>query len=401
MRTSRRSRQVISPPIVAFKDTLRDELGRGDVIDLSQAVPSYPPPPVVTEALADAARDPAASRYTPDPGRAECRAAVASYLARRHAARVSAEQVLVTPGANAAFHFVMNVLIDPGERVFLLSPYYFNHAMSVELLGGAVQELRVPADATLSAWLAAGALDGVPSGAVLVAVHPSNPTGRCASGEDVAALLRWARRRRARLVLDETYLEHHPAGVEPVTGLAEADWGEVAVVVGSFSKSLAVSGYRVGYLCAAAALIHEVLKVQDTAVVCAPHPAQMAVTAALTWPGLDGWLRERRAEIEERVAAFTAAMGSHAGPFTVESSGAFFAYVAHGSGLARVPHAVEGGLPGGWRVADRLAREARVVCLPGSPFGQGERHRLRVAVGNEAPARLREAAERMQALTGS
>jgi aspartate/methionine/tyrosine aminotransferase len=400
MKIASRARNVIAPPIVAFKDTLRDLLAQDDVVDLSQAVPAYPPPPVVAGAMTEAARDPLAARYTPDPGLPECRAAVASYLARRHDGRLTGDHVLVTPGANAAFHFVANVLVEEGERVFLFSPYYFNHAMSIELLGGSVEEVRLPASGPLGELIAAGLLEGVTPGSVLVAVNPSNPTGRCLDRHDIAALLEWARERAVRLVLDETYLEHFPAALDPVTGLSFDRWWEVAVVIGSFSKSLAVTGYRVGYLCAAPSVIHEVLKVQDTAVVCAPRPGQMAVTAALAWPGLDEWLAERRLEIDERVTAFTRAIADRPGPFTVENSGAFFAYVAHDAGLAATMRVDTQGepVPPRWRVADRLAREASVVCLPGAPFGASEQHHLRVAVGNETPERLREAALRMQTI---
>jgi aspartate/methionine/tyrosine aminotransferase len=391
----------MAPPIVAFKDTLRDLLARDDVVDLSQAVPSYPPPPVVIEALAEAATDPRSARYTPDPGLPACREAVAAHLRRRHAARLGADQVLITPGANAAFHFLANVLLDAGERAVLLSPYYFNHAMSIELLDGDVDEHRLPQDDSLGQSIAAGVLDSVRPGSVLVVVDPSNPTGRCLSREDLDRLLMWAAGRDVRLVLDETYLEHFPSRLAPVSALSFDRWWEVAVVVGSFSKSLAVTGHRVGYLCAEPSLLDEVLKVQDSAVVCAPHPGQLAVAAALAWDGLDGWLQARRTEIDERVSAFTEAIAGASGPFSIESSGAFFAYVQHDPALSVPMRIAEDGepVPPRWRVADRLAREAKVVCLPGAAFGREEQHRLRVAVGNATPDRLRDAARRMQSLT--
>jgi aspartate/methionine/tyrosine aminotransferase len=412
MRIAARAERVIAPPIVAFKDTLRALLARGDVVDLSQAVPSYAPPDPAREALAAAAADPAAARYTPDPGLPACRDATATWLTRRHGARLAAENVLLTPGANAAFHFAANVLFDPGDRVHLVSPYYFNHAMSVELLGGEVGEIRLPLDRSIESCLREGLLDVVPAGGILVVVNPSNPTGHCLERAGLEALLAWAAARSVCLVVDETYLEFFPESRAPATLLALDGWADHAIVLGTFSKSLAMTGYRVGFVAASARVVAEVLKVQDSAAVCAPHPGQLAVIAALDWPGLDDWLALHRSEIERRVDAFTSELGGRPGPFEVEARGAFFAWVRatprtfRGAppteSLDAPPDATSGPVTGDstdWRLAYRVARETGVVCLPGSAFGRNEHDRLRIAVGNETPERLREAARRMQAMT--
>jgi aspartate/methionine/tyrosine aminotransferase len=396
IRLAARARSVIEPPIALFKERHRDHLQDRDLIDLSQAVPSHPPPPPVSDTIAMAAWSPAAHLYSPDPGLPECRDAIAGYLRTRHGARVTAEQVLVTPGANAAFHFAAAALVDPGERVALLSPYYFNHAMSIELLGSISGEIP---------WLDSLPLDAVGrSGAkVLVLVTPGNPTGRTLDAGDVERALAWAPRCGVTLVFDETYLEFPARGAGPVTALAFPGWQDCAVVIGSFSKSLAVTGHRVGYLCGAPEVLREVLKVQDSVVICAPRIGQLAVTAALGWSGLDAWLAERRTEIAERVTAFAAAMREASGDFTVEHSGAFFAWLRHApvdparlrSRLQAFGHYGEPS-PAGDLVADLLLHEARVLTLPGGSSGVLGLDRVRVAVGNAAPDRLQEAAERIQ-----
>lgn len=395
VRIAARTRSVIDPPIALFKERHRDHLRDRDLIDLSQAVPSYPPPPPVSETIAAMAWNAAAHLYSPDPGLPECREAIAGYLRTRHGARVAAEQVLVTPGANAAFHFAAAVLLDPGERVALLSPYYFNHGMSIELLGAVSCEIP---------WRDALPLDAVDrSGAkVVVLVSPGNPTGQALSAEEIESALAWAHRRGVSLVFDETYLEFPPQG-ESVTAMAVSGWEECAVVLGSFSKSLAITGHRVGYLCGTRELLREALKVQDSVVICAPRMAQLAVTAALGWSGLDAWLMERRADVDARVAAFTTAMVAAPGSFTVEHSGAFFAWLRHApadperlrSRLQVFGHYHERP-PDGDLVADLLVHEARVLALPGNSAGVLGTDRLRVAVGNAAPDRLREAAGRIQ-----
>lgn len=367
-----------------------------DLIDLSQAMPSYPPPPPVSETIVATAWDPAAHLYSPDPGMPECREAIATYLRARHAARVVARQVLVTPGANAAFHFSAAALLDPGDRAALLSPYYFNHAMSIELLGAVSCEIP---------WRNSLPLDAVDrSGAkILVLVSPGNPTGQAISAKEMEDVLAWAQRRGVTLVIDETYLEFPSRGAAPVTALASSGWEECAVVLGSFSKSLAVTGHRVGYLCGAPELLRQVLKVQDSVVICAPRMGQLAVTAALGWSGLDAWLAKRRAEIDERVGAFVTAMAAVSGPFSVEHSGAFFAWLRHAHAdpvrlrarLQAFGHyqepSPEGDLP-----ADLLVHEARILALPGGSAGALGADRVRVAVGNATPDMLQKAARRIQ-----
>lgn len=430
---ARRAERVIPPPFAQLKERYRDLLAAPDAIDLSQAVPSYDPPEVAVEALAAAARRADSHRYTPDPGLPECRDAVAAYLRRRHHARVDAKHVLLTPGANAAFHFAANVLFDPGDRVALLSPYYFNHAMSIGLLGGTVVEIPWTAPASPAEILDRASAAGA---RLLVLVTPGNPTGRMLPADGLAAIVSGARERGLPVVVDETYLEF-PANGASVTALALEGWEENVVVLGTFSKSLAVTGHRVGYVCAGERLFQEVLKVQDAAAICAPRLGQIAVAATLAWPGLDDWLESRRLEVEGRLAAFAEALAAAAGPFSIECQGAFFAWLRwsglgrkdevpdgacgrsapsgaagaagtagpHGaarpSGPARLSRSAgSAGPPGssGAAVADRLMRERRVLVLSGETAGGEGRARLRVAVGNAGPDRLRAAAGRIQSL---
>jgi len=377
------------PPIVAFKNRLGSLLQDPALIDLSQAVPSHAPPDVVREAMAQASQDVATARYTNDEGLDALREAIAADLRARHGATIDAAHVLVTPGANAAFHFAANVLLDVGETAFLASPYYFNHAMSVELLGARVEEIRLPLDR-------AGALDPITPGALFVLVNPSNPTGRTMPRADLERLAAWARRHDVRLLVDETYLEFFPDDETPITATALEEWEETAIVVGSFSKSLAITGYRIGYIAAAPRLIEELVKVQDAAAVCASHPAQRAVLAGLTWSAQREWLAARRREINERVTSFVTSLSQHDSAFHIESAGAFFAYLRTGERhppTTSKPPAI--GYDGGFALAERLAREAGVLLLPGSPFGRSEGRCLRVSVGNVAPERLIEAARRL------
>jgi len=373
------------PPIVELKQRLfgSDTIPDG-CLNLNQAVPSYPPPEAVLEAARAAAGTAAAARYTGDAGLPGLREQIAQYHVERHQARLAPEEVLVTAGANSAFSMLAVAQASPGRPVHLVTPYYFNHAMAVQLCGGHVSEWRLPHDVTLCETLEDGGCQARP-GETVVLVNPSNPSGRAFSRAEVTALLERTREWGAFLIADETYLEFFPSDADPVSLLSIPQWQENAAVINTFSKSLAITGHRVGYVCASAGLLEQLIKVQDTFVICAPHVGQLAALAGLRWDGLGDWLDARRGEMDSRVRAFCGAMGRSRSAFEVESSGAFFAYVRH-------PFDADA-----WDVAERLARDAGVLVLPGSCCGSNEGAYLRVAVGNADEETLRVAAERMAA----
>ena len=358
MKPSRRTDRVIEPPIVALTRRLASRPPHPDPIDLGQAVPDYAPPPPVQAALR-ASDEPARARYTPDPGLPHVRDAIAADLRSRHGAKIHPEQLLLTPGANAAFHILAHVFVDPGDRVQVVTPFYFNHAMSLELLGALVEAATETE------------LDG---DAPAVIVNPSNPTGRELGRAALDSLLD----RLSCAVVDETYLEF---AHEPATVLARDRWWERYAVVGTYSKSLSLCGHRIGYLAASEEMLDAALKVQDSAVVCAPHPAQEAVAAGLAWDGLPAWLDERRREIAARVEAFTSALAGDR--FEVVDSGAFFAYLLDRNGANDADEVL------------RIASDRGVIMLPGTAFGPESAPHFRVAVGNATVDRLREAARRL------
>lgn len=268
---------------------------------LAQAVPGFPPPPPVRQALAAALADDATHRYTVDPGLPELRRAIAGVLGGRRGADWDPEtQILVTAGANLAFAEVLPALIDPGDEVLLLSPYYLNHGMAVELAGGRVVE--VPLDAARGFAVDFDALEraATPRARVLVLVNPSNPLGSVLGRTEVARLLDVAAAHDLWVVSDETYedfvLDPPDDGWASAASFPEAR--ERVVVLGSFSKSAGLSGWRVGWIAAPAALAREVLKCHDTMIICAPVAGQLGARASLL--GDRAWLAPLRAELDRR-----------------------------------------------------------------------------------------------------
>jgi aspartate/methionine/tyrosine aminotransferase len=146
------------------------------------------------------------------------------------------------------------------------------------------------------------------------------------------------------------------------------DWRSTVIQLYSFSKSFAIPGHRTGALMANAGLIEQIAKILDCIQICAPRPAQ----AALPWAieGLREWREGNRAEINRRIEVFRKAV-EPLPEWRIESIGAFFAYLRH----PFQNHTAH-------QVAERLAVERGVLCLPGSYFGPGQDNHLRVAFAN-------------------
>jgi aminotransferase len=273
----------------------------GRLFPLAQAVPDFPPPPPVRAALEAALADERTHRYSVDPGLPELRRAIAEVLGARRGARWDPEeQVLVTAGANLAFAEVLPALIDPGDEVLLLSPYYLNHGMAIDLFGG--RTVEVPLDPARGFGVDFEALEGAvsPRTRALVLVNPANPTGAVLGRGDVLGLLALADRHGLWVVSDETYedfvLDPPPDGWASPAGVAGHE--ERVVVLGSFSKSAGLSGWRVGWIAGPGTLVREVLKSHDTMIICAPVAGQRGAIGSLR--GDRGWLGPRREELKRR-----------------------------------------------------------------------------------------------------
>jgi len=356
----------------------------GRLYPLAQAVPDFPPPPHVQEALRASLEREATHRYTVDPGLPELRQAIAGVLGGARGAHWDgAEQVLVTAGANLAFAEVLPALCDPGDEALLLSPYYLNHGMAAELSG--VRAVEVPLDAARGFAPDHDALARAVTARtrVLVLVNPSNPIGSVLDRGEVERLLRFAEAHDLWVVSDETYedfvLEPPPDGWASAAAFPEH--ASRVVVLGSFSKSAGLSGWRVGWIAGPAELVHELLKCHDTMIICAPVAGQRGAIAALE--GDRAWLEPQREELRRRRRVVLDALAASPVLETVEgaSRGAMFVLVRPRNG--RITSSTETAL-------DVVAKTG-VALVPGAAFGRCGEGWLRLSFAAAGEAVLREA----------
>lgn len=220
----------------------------------------------------------------------------------------------------------------------------------------------------------------------LVLVTPNNPTGAIYPPELIERFRTLCAERGVWLVIDETYRDFLAAEKTRPHGLFDTpDWGDTVIQLYSFSKAYCIAGHRLGAITASKRALDEIGKVLDCVQICAPRAPQKAVTWALG--ALNEWREENREKILGRAARFRDAMTA-AADWRIDAMGAYFAYVRHPftGTQARA-------------VAERLAVERGVLCMPGPYFGPGQEQHLRLAFANVSEEALESIAERLAGLT--
>jgi aspartate/methionine/tyrosine aminotransferase len=376
-----------SPPIPAARAWMTRYGGAfGPAIDLSQAAPGSPPPQELLARLGAAAARPDVARYGPILGDDALRTAYAADVARVYGGDIGPTDIAITAGCNLAFLAAALALARAGDNVILPRPWYFNHQMTLAMLGIEARALDCrPERGFVPGPEDAEALIDARTRAIVL-VTPNNPTGAIYSDTIIAAFADLAARRGIALIIDETYRDFLAPGANRAHGLmALADWRDTVIQLYSFSKSYAVPGHRIGAIAAGPKPMAEILKVLDSFQICAARPAQEALAWAIE--GLGDWRQAMRATINARIAAFADVVAACPG-WSISSIGAYFAYVRH-------PFA---GI-GAERVAERLATERGVLGLPGSYFGAGQEQHLRFAFANADEAAIAGLPARFAGLT--
>ena len=374
-----------APPIPAAQQWKAGYDGRlGPIVDLAQAVPGSPPPQALLDRLAASAAEPQTATYGAILGDTALRDALARDIGALYGAAVGADHIAITAGCNQAFFVTMLALARPGDAVILPVPWYFNHKMTLDMLGIAATPLPCRAeDGFVPSVEAARALIG-PRTRAIVLVTPNNPTGSTYPAQVLRDFADLARAAGIALVVDETYRDFLPEGMERPHGLfADPDWADTTIQLYSFSKSYAVPGHRLGAVVAGGHILGEVTKILDCMTICPPRVAQPAVAWAIE--GTRAWRAQMRTAINRRGALFRAIVEAAPG-WSVLALGAYFAYVRHPLG------------PTASTAAEALVRRTGIVALPGSFFGPGQEDHLRFAVANVDEAQIGLLADRLAAL---
>ena len=359
-----------APPIPEVQAWKRDYDGHlGPLIDLSQAVPGYPPHPDMLRWLGEAASSPSMAGYGDIEGEPDLRAAYADWVSNIYTTEIQPTNIQITSGCNQAFMAAMMAIAGPGDTMLLTNPCYFNHETTLAMSGVKVDYVDCHAEDGFLPTPAA--VEAMISGGVraLAVVTPNNPTGATYPAGLLRELFELCGKHGLWLIVDETYRDFLPLDAGAPHGLfAIPGWQDNLIGLYSFSKSFCIPGHRVGAITAGEPVVTQIAKVMDNLQICAPRPPQAALARAI--PALVDWRRDNTLEISTRSLALTEVMAGAPG-WEIAALGAYFAFVRH-------PFANLSA----YDVAHKLAREAGVITIPGSFFGDGLEGYLRVAFAN-------------------
>ena len=271
------------------------------VIGFGAGEPDFPTPDYIVEAAIAAARNPRYHHYTPVPGLPELREAVAVKTLRDTGYQVDASQVLITNGGKQAVYNAFATLLDPGDEVILIAPYWTTYPEAIKLAGGVPVE--VVTDETSGYLASVDQLEGARTGhtKVLLFVSPSNPTGAVYPRAQVKAIGQWAAAHGLWVVTDEIY-EHlvygdsresrtpgdsresrTAGGARNVSIATEVpELGDRVVVVNGVAKTYAMTGWRVGWLIGPADVVKAATNLQSHATSNVANVSQVAALAAVS-----------------------------------------------------------------------------------------------------------------------
>jgi aspartate/methionine/tyrosine aminotransferase len=366
MKLNRQFKQIRQSPTVVVSDHVLALKAAGqDIISMHVGDPDFDTPPAVLEVAMDALRS-GHTHYTPSRGIPGLRRAVAQKIAEENAAPSEGlpydpeTEILVTHGGVHAYYLALQSILDPGDEVLIPDPSWGTHANMVRQLRGKV--VFVPARAEknfippLSAW--ENALTDKTR--AIVINYPANPTGAIPTHEYLESMLEFARAHDLWIISDEVY-ENLYFERKPVSVCAFPEYKDRVVLVNSFSKTYAMTGWRVGYLAAPKELIDNALKASQNSITCVAPFIQQAAEFALTDPGVKAVADNMRAAYARRreIVLRVYREYKHSPVKIIPPQGAFYFFL----------DMRELNMPS-TEMCTRILDEAGVGLVPGTAFGE-------------------------------
>jgi aminotransferase len=326
-----------------------------DVISLTIGEPDFNTPEPITRA-AIASLEAGETHYTANGGMLELRELIVANLRARYAVDYDPRtETIITVGASEAVDASLRALLNRGDEVIYHEPCFVSYAPCIMLAGGTPVPLSTT-DATdfrVTADQIAAAI--TPRTKALFLGYPNNPTGAVLTHEDLLAIAEVVEAHDLLVVTDEIYDRLVYGGHQHTAFSSLSGMRERTVLIGGFSKSYAMTGWRIGYVAAPEALMTGIAKVHQYGIMCAPTPAQFAAIAALRIG--EPFVLEMLAEYDRRRELMTRRL-NEIGLLCFEPHGAFYCF----------PNITSTGLDDE-AFARELLLEERVAVVPGSAFG--------------------------------
>ena len=303
--------------------------------------------------------------YTSNAGLKDLKIEIATYLDRRFDLHYDYnKEIFVTVGGSEAIDLTMRAMLDPGDEVLIPQPSYVSYVPCCVLANGTpvIIELKAENEFRLTAEELEAAI--TPKTKLLVMPFPNNPTGAVMERADLEAVAEVVKKHDLYVLSDEiycelTYLENH-VSIASLPGMKER-----TIVVNGFSKSHAMTGWRLGYACGPAPILKQMLKIHQFAIMCAPTTSQYAAIEALRNGDEDVAMMREQYDARRR---YLMQRFKEMGLDCFEPFGAFYVF----------PCIKEFGMTSD-EFANRLLQTKKVAVVPGTAFGRSGEGFLRIS----------------------
>lgn len=327
------------------------------------------------------------TQYSSNAGLLSLRKEIAYYLKERFALQYKPEsEIIVTIGASEAIDLALRAIINYGDEVLIPEPSYVSYSPNVAIVGG--KAVAVPTYAQNGFLLQAEDLAKAITNRTkaLILPYPNNPTGAVLSQETLDKIAQLAIAHDFLIISDEIYAELNYSGKPHVACAAHKDLYERTITINGFSKAFAMTGWRIGYLCAPEALVRNMLKIHQYVIMCAPTPSQFAAESALQIGRKTNYadVLSMRESYNHRRRIMVQGFQKMGLP-CIEPLGAFYIFpsIAH-LGVDSFTFCTE------------LLQKHKVACVPGTAFGESGEGFIRCSYAtgleqlNKALARMAE-----------
>ena len=306
------------------------------------------------------------TQYTGCRGLSELRELVSRYLFERFNVRYPAENTVITVGASEAVDLALRAICDAGDEILLPEPYYVSYAPAVALAGGVPVPVKcaeancfVPTAQDLQNVL-------TDKTKAVILSYPNNPTGAVATKAQLEEIAEFVKQKDLLVISDEIYAELNYTG-RHYSVAALPQMSERTIYIGGFSKTFAMTGWRVGYICCPDYIDKAVVEIHTHTIICAPRMGQVAAITALKdgFAGGFSFIEEMRADYAERGRVLAEGLNA-LGLKCMRPQGAFYIFAnVESTGLD------------GDGFAEKLIKEAKVAVVPGSAFGEAGKNFVR------------------------
>lgn len=377
--TERINRIQVSPTAAVIAEADKLKAQGVDVADFGPGEPDFPTPDHIKKA-AIRALEQNYTKYTPTGGIMPLREAICSWHKRELGSSYQSKECVVTVGGKHAIFNVMSVLVQQGDEVIIPAPYWVSFPDIVKYAGGTPIFVNTQPEDGFSVKAPQIEKAITPKTRLLVLNSPSNPTGGVVPPAEYLRILALCKKHNIWLMADECYSHFTYAPNQPFSIASARESKDAVVVIGSMSKTFAMTGWRIGYALAPESLIQALIKLQSQSTSNATSIAQYAALEAMT--GTMDSVPVMLAEYGKRRRRIVDGLRAIPGVSCEEPGGAFYAFpnvAAHlaigSSGRALAKNTGE--------LAKLLLDNARVALVPGEAFGAPGYLRLSYATSLE------------------